>query len=98
MRIDLNQAPQATSETRSSSDSAALQARTSSAPAPGEDQARLSGSYVQVTALAAQASQLPEVREDRVAALREAIFGGNYDVGPEQVAGAIFSQMIAQTA
>jgi flagellar biosynthesis anti-sigma factor FlgM len=51
-----------------------------------------------VEALAAQASQLPEVRQERVQALREAVQSGRYDVNPEQVAGALLAHMTAGPA
>ncbi len=64
----------------------------------GEDQAQLSGAHLQVQALAAQASQLPEVRQERVSALRQAVESGNYSPSPEQVAGALLSHMMAEPA
>jgi len=64
----------------------------------GEDQALLSGAHTQVQALAAQASQLPEAREDRVQTLRQAVESGEYNPSPENVAGAIFSQLLVGQA
>lgn len=61
---------------------------------PLEDQAQLSGAHAQVQALAAQASQLPEVRHQRVESLRQAIVGGQYRADSQQVAGAIVDHMI----
>jgi flagellar biosynthesis anti-sigma factor FlgM len=64
----------------------------------GKDQTQLSGAHTQVTLLAAQAAQLPEVREERVQALRQAVLGGRYTTSPEQVAGAMFGHMLAGAA
>jgi flagellar biosynthesis anti-sigma factor FlgM len=97
MRIDLNYAPPTTSETNRSVQNAA--AGTSAAGADlGEDQAQLSGAHVQVQALATLASQLPEVREERVQTLRQAVSNGQYQVSPDEVAGALLAHLTAQRA
>lgn len=99
MRIDVNHGPQSTSESNPSSASSAASAGNASASrALGEDQAQLSGAHLWVEALAAQAAQLPEIRQERVQALRQAVLGGDYDVSPEQVAGAMFSALMASPA
>jgi flagellar biosynthesis anti-sigma factor FlgM len=68
----------------------------------GEDQADLSGGHVQaqaqVQALAAQALQFPEVRQEKVNALRQLALNGGYQPSPNQTAGAIFSYMLATPA
>ena len=43
--------------------------------------------------LASQVNQLPEIRQDKVAALQRAVQAGNYHVTPAQTAGALFSAM-----
>jgi anti-sigma28 factor (negative regulator of flagellin synthesis) len=48
-----------------------------------------------VQALVARAAQLPEVRQERVHALRQTIESELYHPGSEQVAGAMFEHMIA---
>jgi len=96
MRIDLNQGPQTVPESNRSTPEATTSSSVSHAL--GEDQAQLSGTHAQVEALAAQASQLPEVREERVQALRQAIDGGRYQASPENVAGAMFLHMMAGPA
>lgn len=99
MRIDLNHGPQPTPESdRTSFNNPTPAGSTSVGNALGEDQAQLSGAHAQVEALAAQASQLPEVRGERVHALRQAIQSGNYRTSPEQVAGAMFAHMTAEPA
>ncbi|HME36550.1 MAG TPA: flagellar biosynthesis anti-sigma factor FlgM [Candidatus Sulfotelmatobacter sp.] len=98
MRIDLNHEPQSVAESnRSSAQSTAAAAASVSASRVlgGEDQAELSGAHAQVQALAAQALQLPEVRQERVQALRQAVEGGAYSTSPEAVAGAMFAHMLA---
>jgi negative regulator of flagellin synthesis FlgM len=99
MRIDLNPAPQPSHDSnRSRTSSASSDSSSASNPLAGEDQAQLSGIHVQGQALAAQTSQLPEVRQERVQALRQAIQSGQYQVSPEKVAGALFDHMIAGSA
>jgi flagellar biosynthesis anti-sigma factor FlgM len=64
----------------------------------GEDQAQLSGAHLQVAALAAQAAALPEVRQERVQALRQAIQSGQYRSDAQKLAGALISHMSAGAA
>ncbi|HLW89270.1 MAG TPA: flagellar biosynthesis anti-sigma factor FlgM [Terriglobales bacterium] len=96
MRIDPNQSGQAVSE--SSRPSTQTAGSSPAGSAPGEDQAQLSGAHVLVLALAAGASQLPDVREEKVGALRQAVQSGNYHPSPEQVAGALFSHLLTSRA
>jgi flagellar biosynthesis anti-sigma factor FlgM len=100
MRIDVNLGAQQLPETNRNPQNPATAGSTSSgnAPGAGEDQAQLSGALVQVQALVAQASQLPEVRAERVSALRQAIQSGSYQSSPEKVAGAVFEHMLAGVA
>jgi anti-sigma28 factor (negative regulator of flagellin synthesis) len=96
MRIDLNECPQPFAETEVSSPKGLIGAYRASASntSAGEDQAELPRVQAQVWALVAQAAQLPEVRQERVHALRRAIQSGLYCPGHAKVAGAIFEHMI----
>jgi flagellar biosynthesis anti-sigma factor FlgM len=101
MRINLDHGAQQIPEsnrTNAETSAANAAARSSTRGSAGEDQAQFSGAHTQVQALAAQASQLPEVREARVHALRQAIQSGIYHPGPEQVASAVFSHMRVESA
>jgi flagellar biosynthesis anti-sigma factor FlgM len=109
MRIDSNFGPQSVPENNRSTTESASAAGNASANSTsaetqlgsdplGTDQAQLSGVHLQVQALAAQAAQLPEVRQERVSALRQAVLGGNYDTTPEQTAGALLGHMIIAPA
>jgi flagellar biosynthesis anti-sigma factor FlgM len=101
MRIDLNHGPQSLSESNPSSSSNSAAGNSSvrtGGDLLGEDQTQLSGAHTQVAALAAQASQLPEVRQEKVQALRLAIQGGLYSTVPEQVAGAMLAHMMVSPA
>jgi flagellar biosynthesis anti-sigma factor FlgM len=96
MRIDTNQGAPALAENSRAGSPNAAGAENHSLPgaAVGEDQAQLSGAHAQVQALVAQASQLPEIRQEKVNALRQAVLGGSYQPGATQVAGALFSHMV----
>jgi flagellar biosynthesis anti-sigma factor FlgM len=96
MRIDLNEQPQLFAETEVSSRErvTGTYAASASDACASEDQAELSGVRAQVRALAAQAARLPEVRQERVQALRQTIERGLYCPGPARVAGAILEHMI----
>jgi flagellar biosynthesis anti-sigma factor FlgM len=100
MRIDLNPATQSLHESSRGSIANHTTAGGSSAGnvSAEADQAELSGVHIQVQGLVAQASQLPEVREARVEALRLAIQRGCYQSSPEEVAGAVLAHMIARQA
>jgi flagellar biosynthesis anti-sigma factor FlgM len=100
MRIDPNYGPQASTESGNTGTQGTRSGSITSVAggisgATGEDQAHLSGAHAQVDALAAQASQLPEVRQERVQALRQTLLRGQYNPAPEQVAGALLDSMIA---
>lgn len=101
MRIDLHYNPQAslepnrgTSATQNNESAAAASARIAS----GEDQAQLSSAHVQVQALVAGTLQLPEVREAKIQALRQAIQSGQYNPDPRQVAASVVAHMTASAA
>ena len=99
MRIDLNHGPQATPE--SSPGGTQKAAVPGSAPSPAlaeEDQAQFSAAHVQVQALATLASQLPEVRQEKVQALRLAVGSGQYQVRPNDVATALLAHLVAGRA
>jgi flagellar biosynthesis anti-sigma factor FlgM len=104
MRIDPNQTAQAlaASERSGSPSAAAKDSRSTASSLQGEDQADLSGGHIQVQAqaqaLAAQVLQFPEVRQEKVDALRQVVLNGSYQPSPDQIAGAVFSHMLATPA
>jgi flagellar biosynthesis anti-sigma factor FlgM len=95
MRIDLNaiipEAPDPGQSTKSSSPAAS--GTLSADGQAGEDTATLSQSPGRVQQLASQVIQLPEIRQDKVAALQRAIQAGSYQVAPGQTAGALIASM-----
>jgi flagellar biosynthesis anti-sigma factor FlgM len=100
MRINPNQGTEALPETGSASapSKANAAANASSSNALGDDQAQLSGTHTQVQALAAQALRLPEVRQEKVGALRQAILSGTYRPGSDDVADALVDHLLSTAA
>lgn len=103
MRIDANTGAQGLPETeRSGTQSAASVGQASatgaSANVLGEDQAELSGTHIQVQVLTAQALQLPEVRQEKVNALRQVVQDGTYQPSSDQIADAMFTHMLQPSA
>ena len=88
MRIDSNFPLQRGSETEKTSKSSVAgrsrSSQISEKPALGEDS-------VDLSSLAAKALETPEVRQDKVDSLRQAIQGGTYSVDPQQIADAMIN-------
>lgn len=64
-------------------------------PAAGRDRVDLSPEAAAVQRLVEEARQLPEVRADRVEALREQIARGEYRVDPQLVAERMLYRLLA---
>jgi negative regulator of flagellin synthesis FlgM len=60
-----------------------------------QDQAQLSIDSNTIQQLQARLSQVPDVRQDRVNALRQAVNNGSYQVSDQQLSDAIASDMFA---
>ena len=63
------------------------------AVATGQDQAQLSVDNATIQQLKVKLSQVPEVRQDRVDALRQAVSSGSYQVSDQQLSDAIGSDL-----
>ena len=63
------------------------------APVITGDTAELSLEQAKVQSLTAEANRVPDVRQDKVAALGLAIQQGSYDITPEQTAEAMIGEM-----
>ena len=59
------------------------------------DEARLSLEHARVQTLEAKVNGMPEIRSEKVEALRRATQDGAYKVGPEKIAEAIFEELLA---
>jgi negative regulator of flagellin synthesis FlgM len=62
----------------------------------GQDKAQLSVDSATVQQLKSTLSQLPEVRQERVNALRQAVNDGSYQVSNQQLADAIGSDLLGR--
>lgn len=92
MRIDNNTRIPDAAQTGQTKPSSSVVAGSGSGLA--SDTAKLSTGQSAVQALAAKVNELPEVRQDRVAALASAIRNGSYQVTPEQTADALMVHMV----
>jgi len=63
--------------------------------ASDSDDARLS-TAIAVSALAEKLRQLPDVRQERVAALRQAVQNGQYQPSDQQIADALHAQLFGK--
>ena len=62
----------------------------------GQDQAQLSVHNQSIQQLKSNLSQVPEVRQERVDALRQAVSNGSYQVSDQQLGDAIASDMLGR--
>lgn len=62
----------------------------------GQDQAQLSADSQTIQQLKTTLSQVPEVRQGRVEALRQAMSAGSYQVSDQQLSDAIASDMLTR--
>jgi len=97
MRIDLNasvgQLPDA-----GLAGKASLRALGAGSDAPQADSAQLSTDQAKVNALRAAVLQLPEIRQEKVAALAEQVQKGSYAVSAEQTGEAVLAALSTNLA
>jgi flagellar biosynthesis anti-sigma factor FlgM len=101
INLDLNNT-EALGTTKSSSNGSATNpaggTNASTQPSLGNDHAELSMDHARVAALAMQVSSLPEIRQEKVNALSDALQNGEYKVSPEQTAAAMLSEFLGNVA
>jgi hypothetical protein len=98
MRIDLNPS---IGQTPDSGEPTKPGLRPSSGPAGSElaaDVAQPAADYVPAQVITKAVNQLPEIRQEKVAALAQLISSGNYAVTSEQTAAALLSHMAGSAA
>lgn len=92
MRVDLNNsaASQITGETNTQSSSV----RNTPAPDTAEtgDRTTLTSGSTSVSSLVTQALNTPDIRQDIVESLQQAIGSGQYQLDPDQIAGAMIDE------
>lgn len=97
MRIDGALPVPENQQTQKVANSGASASQGRSAPInAGQDQAQLSVDSGTVQLLQAKLSQLPDVRQDRVGALRQSINSGSYQVSDQQLANAIGTDLLGR--
>jgi len=97
MRIDPNARPQQAQDSAGTPSSRGTAAAAQSG-ALADDTAQLSGDQVRVQSLTAQAIAVPEIRQEKVTALGQAVQNGSYDVSPELTAEAVISESLARAS
>ena len=100
MRIDFNSGTQPVDESRLGAGQSRNASATSASEAElGQDETSLSSTHTQVQGLVAQAMHLPEVRQEKVQALRQAVSSGRYRAEAKQTAGSLFANLtVARTS
>lgn len=100
MRIDLNAIiPEAPDPGQSAKPGSRAASSSSTGDVlAGGDTAKLSQDQGRVQELASRVNQLPEIRQDKVAALQRAIGQGEYRVTPGQAAEALLSAIQIRSA
>lgn len=63
---------------------------------PVHDQARLSMDQATIRSLRKELDRVPDVRTERVAALKKVVQEGRYRVSNEQIAGAMYSELFGR--
>ena len=91
MRIDLNQAA---SQIANESNSKPVDAENVAASdlANSGDRTTLTSTQQSLNALVSTAMSSPEVRQDRVDSLKQAISDGTYELDPEQIAASMIDE------
>lgn len=98
MRIDLNASISQTPDSGKPGKPDLPSAAGSQKSELAADAANPSADYVRAQALTTALSQLPDVRQDKVAALAEMVRNGNYAVTSEQTAAALMAHMAGRAA
>lgn len=100
MRINSNSQAQESSQAEALNINANSQAakKSGATTPPAGDTVKLSSFYERVPELAKQASQAPDVRQEKVDSLRAAISQGNYKVTSDQTAEAISKDLLTKAS
>lgn len=61
--------------------------------APAQDRIDISERSKKISELMARIDKLPEIREDKIRQIREAIEAGNYEIDPRKVADKILREL-----
>jgi negative regulator of flagellin synthesis FlgM len=92
MRIDLNQAAASQIASETSPNQVNAENAATSGLAAGEDRTTLTSTQQSLNALVSTAMSSPEVRQDRVDSLKQAISNGTYELDPEKIASSMIDE------
>lgn len=98
MRIDLNASLGQTPDAGQTGKAGSRAVSGAGNAVPEGDSTQLSTDQVKVQALSAAVLQLPEIRQDKVAALAEQVQKGTYQVGAQQTAEALLTALTTNRA
>jgi flagellar biosynthesis anti-sigma factor FlgM len=98
MRIDLNANVGQTPDAGSAGKAGSRAVSGAGSAVPEADSAQLSTDQVKVQALSTAVLQLPEIRQEKVAALAEQVQKGSYPVSVEQTAEALLAALTTNRA
>lgn len=91
MRIDLTQATTSQIASEPSSKPLGAQGATVS-DAAGEDRTTLSSTRQSLSTLVSSAMSSPEIRQDKVDSLKQAIVSGKYELDPNKIAESMIDE------
>jgi negative regulator of flagellin synthesis FlgM len=92
MRIDLNQAAASQIANETSPNQVNADNAATSGLAGGEDRTTLTSTQQSLNALVSTAMSSPEIRQDRVDSLKQAIANGTYELDPEKIASSMIDE------
>ena len=98
MRIDLNANVRQTVDTAAAGKAGSRAVLGAGSAAVEADSAQLSIDQVKIQGLSTAVLQLPEIRQEKVAALAERVQQGNYEVGARQTAEALLTALTTNRA
>ena len=98
MRVDLNANVGQTADAGQTGKAGSRVVSGAGNAVPEGDRTQLSADQVKVQALSAAVLQLPEIRQDKVAALAEQVQKGTYAVGAGQTAEALLTALTTNRA
>lgn len=92
MRVDLYNSAASQASDELSSQQISTQTAVQSSQVAGEDRATLTSDSTSLETLVSTALNSPEIRQDTVDSLRQAVSNGQYEIDPGQIAASILDE------
>jgi flagellar biosynthesis anti-sigma factor FlgM len=92
MRVDLYNSAASQASDELSSQQISTQTAVQSSQVAGEDRATLTSDSTSLETLVSTALSSPEIRQDTVDSLRQAVSNGQYEIDPGQIAASILDE------